>query len=413
MSMATPPAENTAIENLSQRNTASAIKAASPASVHLDAVRGLAALVVFVSHWRYLFFADYPQLSHAGAAAKVFYALTGLGHSAVMVFFILSGFFISSSVLRARQQGRWSWTWYAEQRLTRLYVVLVPALLLGALWDLIGLHVFRDAPVYLGGTDYQLMLTRPAAQLDTVQSWLGSLFFLQGIRTPVFGTNGPLWSLSYEFWYYALFPICWLALSRHSAILPRAAYLAAGLLIFAFVGKVIAVYFVVWLFGTALCFGRLARPFASRGASKAALSLLSLLFAAALLAPRFKLIPNGFLSDFCVAVTFSALLFCLLNFPYRTPSALYVKSARALSNISYSLYLLHVPFLILLNALIIRQGSRWQPTAGHMVLAIFAAAIVFLYTYGVWYYTEARTGQVREKIASLIVKSRPAAANIQ
>lgn len=399
MSTATPP-----IETLSKRDTDSAIKAASPASVHLDAIRGIAALVVFVSHWRYLFYADYPQLAHPDLVTKVFYALTGLGHSAVMVFFILSGFFISSSVLRSLGQGRWSWAWYAEQRLTRLYVVLIPALVLGAAWDQLGSHLFRSTPVYSAAADYGLMLQRPIAQMDTVWSWVGSFFFLQEIKTPVFGSNGPLWSLSYEFWYYALFPILLLAMSRKSSAAVKAAYVAAGLLIFAFIGKIIALYFVIWLLGAVLGFYRPSRPFSSRAASRAGGYLSGLLFAAALLAPRFKLMPNGLLSDFCVAVTFSALLFFILS-AQSAPGALYTKAARALSNISYSLYLIHVPVLIFLNALIIRQGGRWQPTAGHILLGACVVALVFSYTYGIWYLTEAQTSQVRRKVRAWVAPS--------
>ena len=32
-------------------------------------------------------------------------------------------------------------------------------------------------------------------------------FFLQTIVGPTFGSNGPLWSLAYEWWYYVLFPL--------------------------------------------------------------------------------------------------------------------------------------------------------------------------------------------------------------
>lgn len=400
MSTTTPQTTDPQREPLDQRKTAEAVKAASPASVHLDAIRGLAALTVFLNHWRALFFADYSQLSHPSVAAKIFYALTGLGHSAVMVFFILSGFFISSSVFRAFGRGRWSWGWYAEQRLTRLYVVLIPALVLGAGWDLLGRRFFGQTPIYLDAADYHLMLKLPVAQMDTVQAWLGSLFFLQGIRTPVFGSNGPLWSLSYEFWYYALFPVGLLAVSRASAPLAKVAYGAAALLIILFIGKYIAVYFLIWLLGTLLC---LCPP--SRWAGSWVLGVVSgLLFVAFLLAPRFKLMPNGIWSDFLVAVTFAALLLWLLNAKYPAPGVLYTKAARRLSNLSYSLYLIHVPVLVFLNALIIRQGGRWQPSGLHLGAGVLVAGAVFLYTYGIWYFTEARTAQVRAKVVSLLSK---------
>jgi peptidoglycan/LPS O-acetylase OafA/YrhL len=45
--------------------------------------------------------------------------------------FVLSGFLISSTVLRSQVSGDWSWRDYAINRSIRLYVVLIPGLLLG------------------------------------------------------------------------------------------------------------------------------------------------------------------------------------------------------------------------------------------------------------------------------------------
>lgn len=66
-------------------------------STHLDLIRGLSALAVMS------------------------------GHEAVMVFFVLSGFFIGTSVLESFRERRWSWRAYLINRLTRLQLVLVPA----------------------------------------------------------------------------------------------------------------------------------------------------------------------------------------------------------------------------------------------------------------------------------------------
>ena len=74
------------------------------ASIHLDAIRGLAALLVFWSHVRALFFVPYESVAHRNALIKVLYFFDGFGHSAVMVFFVLSGFLISSSVLRSLER---------------------------------------------------------------------------------------------------------------------------------------------------------------------------------------------------------------------------------------------------------------------------------------------------------------------
>ena len=398
------PISTAGTEKLTERQTAVAVKTASPASIHMDALRGGAAAAVFLTHWRALFFADYPQIAHPNGAVKLLYALTGLGHSAVMIFFVLSGFLITSSINRALAQGRWSWGWYAEQRLTRLYVVLIPALILGAVWDTLGLHLFRNAPIYLAAPDYQFMLNFPLAQHLTAKNWFGCLFFLQGIRAGIFGSNGPLWSLSYEFWYYVIFPLGLLVFVRKSSLPVRLGCAAASLILLVFVGKTIALYFVVWLLGALLC---ACRP--TRFAEHRVVGIgLGLLFALSLAAPRFKLLPSGLLSDFSVALTFFALLYFVLHFKHKAPGAAYTKAARALSNISYSLYLIHVPVLIFLNAFLLGQRARWQPTPQHLAEGILLAACVILYTYAIWSVTEARTGWVRAKILTLVPRRQAA-----
>ena len=105
------------------------------ASERLDMVRACAALAVMVDHLRGLFFVPFSDVRSSDSVVKGLYFLTSLGHQAVMVFFVLSGYFVGSSVLRAFRRSRWSWRWYLNQRLTRLWIVLAPALLIGAAFD--------------------------------------------------------------------------------------------------------------------------------------------------------------------------------------------------------------------------------------------------------------------------------------
>jgi peptidoglycan/LPS O-acetylase OafA/YrhL len=74
------------------------------------------------------------------------YLITGLGHQWVIVFFVLSGYLVGGSVLRSVAVNHWSWRVYLLNRLTRLYAVLIPALVFGGLLDL-GASTSSEYPV--------------------------------------------------------------------------------------------------------------------------------------------------------------------------------------------------------------------------------------------------------------------------
>jgi len=164
-----------------------------------------------LGHLRNLFFVDLPEINgHSSLLIKIVYFATGFGHESVMIFFVLSGFLVGGTMLRGRIDGNWSWSSYASNRFTRLWVVLIPALLLGAVWDRTGIVVFGTHGIYGGLAQNNVVRFAVRPRLSgTVM--LGNALFLQGILTPTFGSNGPLWSLSFEFWYYVLFPLMVLA----------------------------------------------------------------------------------------------------------------------------------------------------------------------------------------------------------
>ena len=72
-----------------------------------DAFRGGAALIVAFAHLRSLFFGDYV-FSSSGFIAKSFFFISGYAHQAVMIFFVLSGFFIAGSIDRNYKSGRYN-----------------------------------------------------------------------------------------------------------------------------------------------------------------------------------------------------------------------------------------------------------------------------------------------------------------
>jgi peptidoglycan/LPS O-acetylase OafA/YrhL len=157
----------------------------------------------------------------------------------VIVFFVLSGSLVGPAAQAAVRRGELGLAEYAVARIVRLYIVLVPALILGAAIDAVGLAAYGA-----GYGDGEILV----AQRMTLAAFCISAAHLQGILMPPFGSNAPLWSLAYEAWYYVLFPFLLLAFFARSPERQglAATVFVAGLLA---VGSTIALYFTTWLLG--------------------------------------------------------------------------------------------------------------------------------------------------------------------
>jgi peptidoglycan/LPS O-acetylase OafA/YrhL len=370
--------------------------------------------VVF-EHVRGLFFAQISSLPNAhNPALLLIYFLTGLGRQAVIVFFVLSGFFIGWAVIGATRSGRWSWRGYLVRRLTRLGIVLLPALLLTACWDSAGILVFGAHSAYLGGRAGDFVLQFRVVDHLTLQAFLGNLFFLQGIGgIPTFGSNAPLWSLSYEFWYYMLFPVVVSAyLARGRA---RWALAAVGALIVAFIGQTIFTYYLIWLLGVALVVGALRLGPRRQSLTPSALIPAGLLFALGLVVGQRHLLPitaaDGFLGIAC-AIFLAAILMQRGTAQWNSRfGRFYGQVARRLASCSYTLYLVHLPFLVFLRAAF-SSTVPWRPDAPHLGLGLVIGLAVLSYALVVASLTEARTEQLRHWVGSRTVAWRLQALKI-
>lgn len=362
---------------------------------HLDTMRGIAAIAVVLFHLREVFFAQTPNVIHWSLLAKGFYFISAFGHQSVMIFFVLSGFLISSSVMRSILSAKWAWGKYINLRLTRLYVVLIPALCLGALLDRVGISSFGTHNIYgLAFIDPNFSQHSILARL-TLPIWLGNLFFLQRIWVPQFGSNDPLWSLSYEFWYYLLFPLLALALTRNTTTVKRLMFAIAALGILIFIGKEITFYFLIWLLGTVLFY---SKPSAiSRSKVYGVLTFVAFLFSLVAV-PR--LVKNSYIDDSVLALAITAFLYYVLSLDSRNLSTRYKKAATGISNISYTEYLVHYPFFAFLSAWIVKSSGKWQPTYGHLGESFVILCLTFGYILVVWRIAEANTAKIRSFLSN-------------
>lgn len=341
----------------------------------MDAIRGLAAIVVMLGHSRVLFFqslngqteaATVPASGAAGLHSAPLPQIN-MGYEAVMIFFVLSGYLVGGSVLRAFRRNSWSWKEYLTKRLTRLWMVLLPALLLTLAFDHVGFRLFSAPTSIYQGPPGQSEVPANLLHTLTPRVIAGNAVFLQNILVTTAGTNIALWSLSNEFWYYLIFPLiviaCWRTASPPARM--GCALLAALLLVF--IGRDEAFLFPTWILGALISLLPLRL---TERASKWLFATLMLLLPVVMVLVR-RLDLSYFLGQSLIAIYFGVLLYVTLNRTKMAKRGLYPRIATLLSDLSYPLYLVHLPILVFLCAAINRPWHQWSRTPANMAI-VFA-----------------------------------------
>jgi peptidoglycan/LPS O-acetylase OafA/YrhL len=174
----------------------------------IDAVRGIAALLVLVTHAFDIAVADVFGWDYAGNPVEWRWARASAGHGGYWVwcFFMISGLCIQQSISRSVAAGTFDWRHYLVARVTRIY----PLFLLGLMIALLPWLLHDD----FGGAPAE----KPWPQL------FASVLSLQIFTTsfPGFETS---WSLSCEMLYYIAWPVILLTLRGRVS---RAVYVALG-----------------------------------------------------------------------------------------------------------------------------------------------------------------------------------------
>ncbi len=371
--------------------------------IWLHLLRGLAALAVMAGHARAFVLPDYSALPDPGVAAAAFYFATGLGYPAVIVFFVLSGFLIAGSVLDRAGRGTWSWTDYAAARLSRLWVVLIPSLVATLVWDRLGMAIAPDG-FYAGGLDriYHSGPVTPDGVTHTPGVLLANMVFLQTIVAPTFGSNGPLWSLANEFWYYVLFPLAFFAVAGTSPGYARIGLAAGAFVICLLLPRIILILGLTWLFGALVAVWHRHDASARKPWHPVAAAGVTFVFIAWLAVARLLPAP-GLFSDIVTGALAALLVAALIRSDIRWPPLQAL--ARFLSRMSYTLYLFHFPLFAVLAAGVLDQQKVPFTAAGVVVFAAFTG-VGLAYAWIAYLAFERNTDWVRGRIHAFTACAR-------
>jgi peptidoglycan/LPS O-acetylase OafA/YrhL len=330
----------------------------------LTAYRGLACFLVAFGHMVQVFV--YPSETSIAP-------FTGLlAQASVMMFFVISGCSIAASVSRIIG-GPNPVRRYALNRFGRILPPLIFSLSLMWFLSVISPYVFQT------GTNLFVPLkgiVRDGFNFDPVAA-IGALFFLNGFITDTPNSNGPLWSLSFEIWFYWIYFLLVFGVRYSKPVLVLVGVFIYSILVY--LDKTASAnyflkYTVIWLAGVGLFFG-LSIRWLLRKKYKIIIFCLMLVMLISTLchAVLFILLDMNYeISYFNISfgLFFSAqMIFVKIKFPN-----LIYYILRKFADFGYTLYLIHVPIYLF------AYGVLQKNIAGNILASWIGGVMVMMIT---------------------------------
>jgi peptidoglycan/LPS O-acetylase OafA/YrhL len=305
-------------------------------SLYLDALRFGAAFTVFLSHF-------------GRVSGGMFWQIQPYGRTAVLVFFVLSGYVIAW-VSKTRERTLEE---YALSRVARLYSVILPALIITAVLDHIAMAI--DPSLY-GPEPLPAMLR--GGPLNVFLGYVLSLVFLGSSWTLVMppGSDLPYGTLHYEAWYYILFAVATFLQGRRRIVALAAAALLAG--------PKVLLFLPLWLMGVSAWRWRAALP--RQLGAPLVFGALAALIGFEVLGGQglFQQADSPWLPwqfspyDYIVSALVALFIVGLANTPLPMPGAAVERLIRMLAGTTFGLYLLHFPLLLFFGTVVPGPASR-------------------------------------------------------
>ena len=357
----------------------------------LDFLRATAALLVLFAHTRLdWYFLDISVVAQPGLFVKLFYFITELGHEAVVIFFVLSGFLIGGSLFDSMQRGSFDLVRYLIARFVRIYIVYIPALVVTEAVFLFGSILFSDP----GAGHVRPLVDQQQMGFGGVSQAICHLAGLEGFSCPVWKQNPSLWSLGYE-WALYLFAPAIIGLIAWKA--SPGLRLIAGALVCAIVATVCedpkeaVFWFIAWFLGAGsyriLRAGLIPLPAGLLGAG---------LIIAGMAISRLD-VASQLKTDTIIAVGTAIAIACRPMVAFPLAPRLFGWAA----GFSYTLYAIHAPLVYLIVTLFQSTGfPRDAGPPGPVAFMEFGItiAICLLAAFLVSLVSERKTGQVRAAV---------------
>ena len=351
----------------------------------LNGIRGLAALYVLIGHARWLLWEGYREgyLLHPQSynqASKILVSLLaffGKGHVAVILFFVLSGFVIHYSIIK-REKNKLDILDYFKRRFLRIYPPLLFCMLLTLVLDLTGKYIYGYS-IYFQSTPVPLINENIISNLNWITA-IGNLLMVQGIYTHVWGTNGPLWSLMYEWWFYMLYPCIFYLYKKNRYLSYSVVWLlfiiASNGLFDNKLASAVFNYLLCWSLGALLADVLLERISLHWFIVPLVICLIELCIKG----------DSPVIIDTLTGFVFTALLFALLKFKVLFSLHRVFDWFNLLGDYSYTLYVIHLPILVMINGIVLNLTENKMPQ--NFYIMFISIAFVLGIAYAIHFFIE-------------------------
>lgn len=328
----------------------------------LDTFRFLSAFLVMLTHLRFYCFTNYGGLNTESKTifTKVLFFLTNLGNDAIIVFFVISGFLVGGKTIeKIANHEDISAKSFAIKRIVRIVLPLFAVLVINTIFNII-----QGIP-----NDWYRII--------------GNLLCLQGAFVNPEPGVGVLWTMSYIVWFYVLIfgiillskkdikhivaglitiiAVFWI-FSRMGQSVFNVFYIAMGILAYFLTKKKINKK--IWIISILIAIISTLLHSVSKGSLSSSLSVES------------YLIQSIQMVSYAVVIGLSTQLI---------PQKKALKTERffsKISKISYSLYLIHLPIILMM----VHLGMQRLPYVSLKSLSIFFCGIVICTLCGYLFY---------------------------
>ncbi len=318
-------------------------------SLFLDFIRIAAALLVLYGHAVIIFF---------GNVNRNPFDVSNMKHFAVVLFFVLSGYVIGYTT-KSKNRGLIQ---FAVARLSRLYSMVFPALIISFL--------IECTIIYYTSSNFNLEL------LSIVRYIVAALFMNEfWLFNSAPRINGVLWSVSFEFFFYLIFAVCFFTKGKAKKVI----YTGLACL---FAGPKILLMFPIWISGY-LAFIYNDRLKKYKNYFLFFIFLISTYISYIYLRPFPYLLgikpfyfANQFLTDTISGILFSLTIILLPEKKSLNISDWFIKQFRKIADYTFPIYVFHFPLLKLLKLVMIGKLNINNQFYLSVIISLFVSIIL-------------------------------------